>query len=107
MSLRFVLDVSVQDDFSFLIQYAEIHSLGVKIDAAVKFVLLGVKSHLRPPLGKDLGSRIIPVSGMVQGGLNEYRPKSAARGTAIAKIKEQLFRVRWIYLLSSVHVFDY
>src|SRR5512135_432653 len=46
------LDVSVQDDLSFLCEDAKIHRPGVKIDAAVKFVLLGVKSHLRPPYGK-------------------------------------------------------
>jgi hypothetical protein len=35
---------------SFLVEYAQIHGPGMQINAAVKFVLLGVKSHLRPPV---------------------------------------------------------
>jgi hypothetical protein len=49
------LNVPVQDDLPFLIQNTKVHSLGMKIDAAVKFVLLGVKSHLRPPLREFFG----------------------------------------------------
>ena len=39
------LDVSVQDDLALLVEDAEVHSPGMQIDTAVKFVLLGVKSH--------------------------------------------------------------
>ncbi len=46
------LDVPMQDDLSFLVEDAKVHSPCVKIDTAVKFVLLDVKSHLRPPFGK-------------------------------------------------------
>jgi len=46
------LDVPMQDDISFLVENAQVHCPGVQIDTAGKFVLLGVKSHLRPPLGK-------------------------------------------------------
>jgi len=48
-------DVPLEFDFSFLIEDTKIHGLGMQIDATVKFVLLGVKSHLRPPLEKDFG----------------------------------------------------
>ena len=51
----FGFDVPVQDDLSLLIEDAEIHRSCVQIDTTVKFVLLGVKSHLRPPLGKVFG----------------------------------------------------
>lgn len=44
------LDVPVQDNLSLLIENAEIHRPGVKVDSAVKFVLISVKSHVRPPL---------------------------------------------------------
>jgi hypothetical protein len=49
-------DVPMQNDFPFLVEDAEVHRPGVKIDTTVKFVLLGVKSHLRPPIGKRFGS---------------------------------------------------
>ena len=48
-------DVPVQDDFAFLVENAQVHCPGVQVDTAGKFVLLGVKSHLRPPLDKDFG----------------------------------------------------
>jgi len=38
--------VSVQSDFSCLIQDAEIHFVGMQVDSAIKFVLFGVESHL-------------------------------------------------------------
>ena len=66
-------DIPVQENFPFLVENAKVHGPGVQIDAAGKFVLLGVKSHTRPPYKEFFGSRIIPVSGMVQGGLNEYQ----------------------------------
>ena len=50
------LDVPMQENFAFLIEDAEVHGLGMKIDTAEKFVLLGVKSHLRPPWEKGFGS---------------------------------------------------
>jgi len=39
------LDVSVQKNFTLLIEDTKIHRFGMQIDATVKFVLLGVKSH--------------------------------------------------------------
>ena len=50
------LDISVQEDLTLLVEDAEMHRPCVQIDTAVKFVLTGVKSYLRPPMGKDLGS---------------------------------------------------
>jgi hypothetical protein len=50
--LRVCFDIPVKYDLSFLVEDAEIHRPGMQIDAAVKFVLLGVKSHLRPPFSE-------------------------------------------------------
>jgi hypothetical protein len=44
----------------------------MKIDAAVKFVLIGVKSHLRPPFRNIFWILNLTLKGMIQGGLNEY-----------------------------------
>ena len=38
-------DVSVQSDLACIVENAEIHFFGVKVDSAIKFVLFGVKSH--------------------------------------------------------------
>jgi hypothetical protein len=43
--IRFGFDVSVQDDLSFLIKDAEIHFVGVQVDATIIVVLFAVKSH--------------------------------------------------------------
>jgi hypothetical protein len=61
-------DVPVQDDLPLLGQDAKIHGLGVQIDSAGKFVLLGVKSHLRPPMGKGFGSLNHTCFGYASGG---------------------------------------
>ena len=45
-NLRIGDKVSVQSDFSCLIEDAEIHLVGVQVDSAIKFVLFGVKFHL-------------------------------------------------------------
>ena len=44
--------IPMQDDLSFLIEDAKVHRPCVQINAAIKFVLIGVKSHTRPPLEK-------------------------------------------------------
>jgi len=49
------LDVPVKDDPALLVEDTEIHSPCMQIDAAVKFVLSGVKSHLRPPWERVFG----------------------------------------------------
>jgi hypothetical protein len=49
--LRIGSDVSVQDNVSFLIQYADVHTFCVKVDSTVKFVLFGVKFHLASSFG--------------------------------------------------------
>ena len=54
--IRVCLDVTVQEDLSLLIEDAEIHCSCMQIDTAVKLVLMGVKSHVRPPWDKVLGS---------------------------------------------------
>jgi len=39
-------NISVQPGFSCLIEDAEIHFVGVKVDSAIEFVMFGVESHL-------------------------------------------------------------
>jgi hypothetical protein len=39
------LHMAVSQDFSLLTQDADIHGAGMQVDAAVKLVLIGVKSH--------------------------------------------------------------
>jgi hypothetical protein len=43
--IRPALHVLVQEDLSVSVQNAEVHGLGMKIDAAVMLVVLGVESH--------------------------------------------------------------
>jgi len=49
------LDVPMQKNLSFMVEDAKVHSPGMKIDAAGKFVLFGVKSH-KGLLGKRFRS---------------------------------------------------
>ena len=44
------INVSVQFDFSFFVNDADVHFFCVQVDSAIKFVLFGVKSHGLPPL---------------------------------------------------------
>jgi hypothetical protein len=50
--VRIGLYIPMKNNLPFLVKDTKIHRSGVKIDTAVKFVLIGVKSHLRPPLRK-------------------------------------------------------
>lgn len=43
------LNVTAQKNLSSLVEDVKIHISDTQIDVAGKFVLLGVKSHLRPP----------------------------------------------------------
>jgi hypothetical protein len=58
---------------TFLIDNAQIHGLCVQINPAVKFVLFGVKFHIRPPfaLRYDLG------------GINKYQGAPPDRYSAV------------------------
>ena len=48
------------------------NSFPLKIYSTEKFVLLGVKSHTRPPLEKFLGPESYRFSVWFRGGINEY-----------------------------------
>ena len=50
--VRIGLYIPMKNNLPFLVKDTKIQRSGVKIDTAVKFVLIGVKSHLRPPLRK-------------------------------------------------------
>jgi hypothetical protein len=43
--------VTVEYGFALLIQDAKVHGSGVQIDSAIKFVLVGVKSHMASSFG--------------------------------------------------------
>jgi len=49
--IRVRFDVPLQNDFPLCVEDTEVHTLGVEINSTEKFVLLGVKSHIRPPFG--------------------------------------------------------
>jgi hypothetical protein len=51
----------VQNYFPVSVKDTEVHAFSMKIDSTEKFVLLGVKSHTRPPLEKFLGPESYPV----------------------------------------------
>ncbi len=53
--VRIGLDIPVKNDLPFLVEDTKVHCSGVQVDTTVKFVLIGVKSHLRPPCEKDFG----------------------------------------------------
>jgi hypothetical protein len=48
-------NIPVKNDLALLVEDAKIHCPCVKVYTAGKFVLLGVKSHLRPPCEKGFG----------------------------------------------------
>jgi len=77
--IRVRFDVTVQNDFSLCVENTEVHTLGVEINSTEKFVLLGVKSHTRPPFEKFF--RLIHDTALRhQGGLNEYQVAQEGRG---------------------------
>jgi len=43
------MHVAVKDDLALLVQDAEVHGSGMKIDSAVVLVRFSVKSHMRSP----------------------------------------------------------
>jgi len=45
-ALTIGINISMQPDFSGIIEDAEVHFSGMQVDSAIKFVLFGVKSHL-------------------------------------------------------------
>jgi hypothetical protein len=53
--VRIGFDVSVKDGSALLVEDTKIHRPCMQIDTAVKFVLLFVKSHMRPPWEKVFG----------------------------------------------------
>jgi len=74
--IRVRFDVTVQNDFSLCVENTEVHTLGVEINSTEKFVLLGVKSHTRPPFEKFF-RLIYDTALQYQGGLNEYQNNPA------------------------------
>jgi hypothetical protein len=58
-------DIALEDDAPFLVQDAEVHSLCMKIDSAVVFVLLSVEIHIGL-LCWILGLLIIPLCGILR-----------------------------------------
>jgi hypothetical protein len=65
-------------DLAGLVKHAKVHGSGVQIDAAVKFVLLGVESH-RFPLVNGLSGQPPAYSfwSRQRRGLNEYQRVAA------------------------------
>jgi hypothetical protein len=49
--IRRGLSVFVEHGVALLIQDAQVHGSGVQIDSAIKFVLIGVKSHMASSFG--------------------------------------------------------
>ena len=43
--------IAVQDGFPFLVQDTDVHGPGMEIDSTIKFVLIGVKSHVASSFG--------------------------------------------------------
>ena len=61
-----------KNNIPLLVEDTKVHRLCMKVDTTVKFVLLGVKSHLRPPLRESFGYLNHTCFGYGSGGLNEY-----------------------------------
>ena len=58
---RFGFDVVVQNDFAVAVDDAEVHGVGVQVDATVVLMSFGVKSHwVSSSLGNSLAYPSIP-----------------------------------------------
>jgi hypothetical protein len=75
--------VAMQDGVTLLIEDAQIHFVGVKVDSAVKFVLFGVKSHEKASFVKFLVpcSIIAAMGRRERGGLLYYQVTKPVRPT--------------------------
>jgi len=78
-SLRRGLTVFVEHGVALLIQDAKVHRSGVQIDSAIKFVLVGVESHMASSFGVKCFSPKKAFYHASGGGLNEYQINTADR----------------------------
>jgi len=65
--------VTVEHGFALLIQDAKVHGSGVQIDSAIKFVLVGVESHMASSFWFKVFFSQKAFYHTLGGGLNEYQ----------------------------------